>query len=63
MVCHTPRGQSRNWRSHSLWILIVTLGLSVLLLSRLGLLGVGVAWFLAQASVAALLLGRFAFNR
>jgi O-antigen/teichoic acid export membrane protein len=47
----------------TLWILIVTLGLSVLLLPRIGLLGAGVAWLVAQASVAALLLGRFAFNR
>jgi len=47
----------------TVWILIVTLGLSVLLLPRIGLLGAGVAWLVAQASVAALLLGRFAFNR
>ena len=47
----------------TVWILIVTLGLSVLLLPRIGLLGAGVAWLVAQASVATLLLGRFAFNR
>lgn len=45
------------------WILAVTLGLSVILLPRLGLFGVGVGWFAAQASVAALILGRFALNR
>jgi O-antigen/teichoic acid export membrane protein len=47
----------------TLWILIVTLGLSVLLLPRIGLVGAGIAWFAAQASVAALILGRFALNR
>jgi len=47
----------------TLWILIVTLGLSVLLLPRVGLVGVGLAWFAAQTSVAALILGRFALNR
>jgi len=47
----------------TLWILLVTLGLSVLLLPRVGLVGAGIAWFVAQASVAALLLGRFALNR
>ncbi len=46
----------------TLWILIVTLGLSVLLLPRIGLVGVGLAWLIAQTSVAALILGRFALN-
>jgi O-antigen/teichoic acid export membrane protein len=47
----------------TLWILVVTLGLSVLLLPKYGLTGVGVAWFVAQTSVAAVILGRFALLR
>jgi O-antigen/teichoic acid export membrane protein len=47
----------------TLWILIVTLGLSALLLPRYGLAGAGVAWCAAQTSVAALILGRFALRR
>ncbi|MDQ7844548.1 MAG: oligosaccharide flippase family protein [Armatimonadota bacterium] len=47
----------------TVWILVVTLGLSVVLLPRLGLPGAGVAWFAAQASVAAVILGRFALSR
>jgi len=47
----------------TLWILLVTLGLSGLLLPRLGLMGAGVAWFAAQASVAAVILGRAALSR
>ncbi|MBI2973335.1 MAG: hypothetical protein HYY39_06050 [Armatimonadetes bacterium] len=47
----------------TLWILIVTLGLSVLLLPRIGLLGAGVAWFAAQVSLAVVVLGRFVINR
>jgi O-antigen/teichoic acid export membrane protein len=42
----------------TLWILIVTLGLGALLLPRLGLMGAGVAWLVAQVSVAAFILGR-----
>lgn len=41
------------------WILLVTLGLSALLLPRLGVTGVGVAWLIAQTSVAAALLARY----
>lgn len=44
-------------------VLVVTLGLSVVLLPRVGLLGAGIAWFAAQASVAAVVLGRFVINR
>ncbi len=47
----------------AVWVLIVTLGLSVVLLPRIGLLGAGVAWFAAQASLAAVILGRFVLNR
>jgi O-antigen/teichoic acid export membrane protein len=47
----------------TLGILIVTMGLSVLLLPRIGLVGAGVAWLVAQASVAAVILGRFARSR
>lgn len=45
------------------WILAVTLGLSAVLLPRLGLLGAGVAWFAAQTSVALVLLARYALSR
>jgi O-antigen/teichoic acid export membrane protein len=47
----------------AVWLLIVTLGLSVVLLPRVGLLGAGIAWFAAQASLAAVVLVRFAVNR
>jgi hypothetical protein len=47
----------------AVWVLIVTLGLSVVLLPRVGLLGAGIAWFAAQASLAAVILVRFAVNR
>lgn len=45
------------------WILCVTVGLSVLLLPRAGLIGVGATWFMAQASVALVLLLRYARPR
>ncbi len=45
------------------WILAVTLTLSVVLLPRLGLLGAGVAWFAAQASVAVVILTYYALSR
>lgn len=38
-------------------ILVMTVGLSVVLLPRVGLIGVGVAWLVAQASVAVLVAG------
>ncbi len=47
----------------AVWVLIVTLGLSVALLPRIGLVGAGVAWFAAQTSLAAVILVRFAANR
>jgi O-antigen/teichoic acid export membrane protein len=47
----------------AVWVLIVTLGLSVVLLPSVGLLGAGIAWFVAQASLAAVILVRFAVNR
>jgi len=47
----------------TVWVLIVTLGLSAILLPRVGLLGAGIAWFAAQVSLAAVILGRFIFNR
>jgi O-antigen/teichoic acid export membrane protein len=47
----------------AVWVLIVTLGLSVVLLPRVGLLGAGIAWFAAQGSLAAVILVRFAVNR
>ncbi len=47
----------------AVWMLVVTLGLSVALLPRIGLLGAGVAWLAAQASLAAVVLVRFAINR
>lgn len=46
-----------NYVSAMLW------SAPMLLLPRVGLVGAGVAWFVAQASVAALILGRFALNR
>jgi len=42
------------------WILVATLGLSVVLLPRVGLVGVGAAWLAAQASVATVLVARYA---
>jgi hypothetical protein len=44
-------------------VLVVTLGLSIVLLPRVGLLGAGIAWFAAQASLAAAILGRFVLSR
>ncbi len=41
------------------WILAV----SVVLLPRLGLLGAGVAWFAAQASVTVVILTYYALSR
>jgi O-antigen/teichoic acid export membrane protein len=43
----------------AVWVLVVTLGLTVILLPRVGLPGAGIAWFAAQASLAAVILGRF----
>jgi O-antigen/teichoic acid export membrane protein len=45
------------------WVLVATLGLTVILLPRVGLQGAGIAWFAAQASLAAVILGRFFLNR
>jgi len=42
------------------WILVVTMGLCVFLLPRVGLLGAGVAWMVAQTSLALALLARYA---
>lgn len=47
----------------ALWILLVTLGLSVVLIPRLGLYGVGIGWFAAQASSAAVVGARFLLSR
>jgi O-antigen/teichoic acid export membrane protein len=47
----------------TVWVLIVTLGLSVVLLPAVGLLGAGIAWFVAQTSLALVILARFAFYR
>jgi O-antigen/teichoic acid export membrane protein len=44
------------------WVLIVTLGLTTYLLPRVGLFGAGVAWLVAQASLA-LVLVRVGVNR
>jgi O-antigen/teichoic acid export membrane protein len=44
----------------SVWVLIVTLGLSTMLLPRIGLVGAGIAWFVAQTSLALVILARFA---
>jgi O-antigen/teichoic acid export membrane protein len=46
----------------TLWILIVTMGLSVLLLPSMGLVGAGVSWLAAQGSVATVLLARYALG-
>jgi hypothetical protein len=45
------------------WVLIVTLGLTTYLLPRIGLLGAGVAWLVAQTSLALVILVRVAVNR
>ncbi len=47
----------------SVWILLVTVALSILLLPRIGLLGAGVAWLLAQTSTAAAILAGLLFAR
>jgi hypothetical protein len=47
----------------TVWVLIVTLGLSVVLLPAAGLLGAGIAWFAAQTSLALVILARFALYR
>jgi O-antigen/teichoic acid export membrane protein len=47
----------------TVWVLMVTLGLSVFLLPKVGLFGAGIAWFTAQTSLALVILGRFALNR
>jgi O-antigen/teichoic acid export membrane protein len=47
----------------TLWVLLVTLGLSIILLPKVGLLGAGIAWFAAQTSLALAILGRFALTR
>jgi O-antigen/teichoic acid export membrane protein len=41
------------------WILVVTLGLGAVLLPRMGLIGAGVVWVIAQSSVAAVVLFRY----
>jgi O-antigen/teichoic acid export membrane protein len=47
----------------AVWVLVVTLGLTIILLPRVGLLGAGIAWFAAQASLAAVILGRLLLSR
>jgi len=47
----------------TVWVLIVTLGLSIILLPRIGLFGTGIAWFAAQTSLALVILVRFALYR
>jgi O-antigen/teichoic acid export membrane protein len=47
----------------TVWVLIVTLGLSIILLPRIGLFGTGIAWFAAQTSLALVILARFALSR
>ncbi len=47
----------------TVWILVVTLGLSAVLLPRMGLVGVGVSWFAAQASSAAIVLIGYVLSR
>jgi O-antigen/teichoic acid export membrane protein len=42
------------------WILVVTLGLSALLLPRIGLIGAGAVWLAAHSSVAATVVVRYA---
>jgi O-antigen/teichoic acid export membrane protein len=41
------------------WILVVTLGLGALLLPRMGLIGAGIVWVVAQSSVAAVVFIRY----
>jgi O-antigen/teichoic acid export membrane protein len=43
----------------TLWILVVTLGLSAFLLPRIGLMGTGIAWGVAQGTLAVLILTMF----
>jgi len=43
----------------AVWILATTLALTVVLLPRIGLLSVGIAWCVAQTSTAVVVLGRF----
>lgn len=45
------------------WILVVTVGISVVLVPRLGLFGVGMGWFAAQASSAAVVGVRYLLSR
>jgi len=47
----------------TVWVLVVTLGLTIILLPRVGLVGSGIAWFAAQTSLAAIILVRFAVDR
>ncbi len=47
----------------AVWVLVTTLGLTIILLPRVGLPGAGIAWFTAQASLAAVILGRLVLNR
>ncbi len=44
-------------------ILTITLGLSVVLLPRVGLIGAGVAWLVAQCAAAALIVALYFFQR
>ncbi len=46
----------------AVWVLVITVGLTVNLLPRVGLLGAGIAWFAAQASLAFVILGVFVLN-
>jgi O-antigen/teichoic acid export membrane protein len=47
----------------AVWVLVTTLGLTIILLPRVGLPGAGIAWFTAQVSLAAVILGRLVLNR
>ena len=47
----------------AVWVLMVTIGLSAVLLPRVGLVGAGIAWFVAQASLAVVILSWRAFTR
>lgn len=47
----------------TMWILGASLALSAVLLPRLGLVGVGVAWFVAHASAAAVIVARYLVSR
>jgi O-antigen/teichoic acid export membrane protein len=44
------------------WILVATLGLSIILLPRAGLVGAGVAWLAAHSSVAIVLIARYVLS-